>query len=309
MPQAWRGLSGRHQRRVNGRLLIRWGVPSPQAVVTSPTPSLAARLGPLTLMEADSTHRARNDCRERPAGLSRYERVSSEFPLFQPRVSWWAGTSAVVAPAALLGAWVTPSPAWWLTPTAVTVAGAAYVLVAAGLRPADPASRCLLAAGGALTVLSGWLPMVGRVGLWHTAITDIGWVTLCVWPALIAPDRRPLSRVLRRSFGECLAVALGALLLLCVVTRDTVIGAGESYGLPQHLLMTAQAAVPLVIVLGLTLTATQRQAARRAKDAPRVPSAAGAHARRQESRVSLPAESEASRPPEAGVRRPAEARR
>lgn len=228
---------------------------------------------------------------------------------FQPRVPSWAQTSAVVGPGALLGAWLTPAPAWWVTPTAVTVAGMAYLLVAAGLRPADPGGRGLLAAGGALTVLSGWLPMLGRVGFWHTAITDIGWVTLCVWPALIAPDRQPLPRVLRRSFGECLAVGLGALLLLCVVTKDTVIGAGETYGLPQHLLMTAQAAVPLVIILGLKFTAPQKQGARRTNDAPPAPSAAGAHPRRQESGVSLPGESEASGQPEAGVRWPAEARR
>lgn len=183
----------------------------------------------------------------------------------------WAQSSAVVAPAALLGAWLTPAQVWWLTPTAVTVAGIAHVVTATGLRPVDPAGRGLLAAGGALTVVSAWLPMVGRVGLWHTTVTNLGWVTLCVWPALVAPDRQPLPRVLRRSFGEGLAVGLGALLLLCVVTRETVIGAGQTYGLPQQLLMTAQAAVPLLIIVGLKFTRDGDRAlpARRTRHLPR----------------------------------------
>ncbi len=227
----------------------------------------------------------------------------------QPRVRLWAQSSAVVAPAALLGAWLTPAQVWWLTPTAVTVAGIAHVVTATGLRPVDPAGRGLLAAGGALTVVSAWLPMVGRVGLWHTTVTNLGWVTLCVWPALVAPDRQPLPRVLRRSFGEGLAVGLGALLLLCVVTRETVIGAGQTYGLPQQLLMTAQAAVPLLIIVGLKFTPRRGQGAPRAKDAPLAPSGAGKHPRGPESQASHPAEPRASGQPEAEVRCPAEARR
>lgn len=209
----------------------------------------------------------------------------------------------------MLGAWLTPSPAWWLTPAAATAAGTAYVVTAVGLRPAEPVSRWLLAAGGGFTVISGWLPMVGRVGLWHTTITDIGWVTLCVWPALVAPGRQPLPRVLRRSFGEGLAVALGALLLLCVVTSDTVIGAGETYGLPQHLLMTAQAAVPLLIVLGLTHAAPRKHGGPQPEVSTNLPSEAKASGRGLGRRDSDPARAETSDQPQARVRRPAETRR
>ena len=235
--------------------------------------------------------------------------VSSVASWFEPRVPGWARASAGIAFAGMLGAWLTPSPTWWLAPAAATVAGTAHVITAVGLRPAEPVSRWLLAAGGVFTVISGWLPMVGRVGLWHTTITDIGWVTLCVWPALIAPDREPLPRVLRRSFGECLAVALGALLLLCVVTRDTVIGAGETYGVPQHLLMTAQAAVPLLIVLGLTRSGPRRRSRPRPQVSPYLPSEAKASRRGVGSQGSHPAPAETSDQPEGRVRRRAEVRR
>lgn len=236
------------------------------------------------------------------------ERVSSPLPLVQPRVPWWASASAVVAPVALLGAWLIPEPVWWLSPFAATLAGSAHVVTATGLRPVDPAGRVSLAAGGALAALSGWLPLVSG-GLWHTMVTNLAWVTLSVWPALIAPDHQPLPRVLRRSFGECLAVALGALLLLCVVTRETVIGAGHTDGLPQHLLMTAQAAVPLIIVVGLRLTAPRGQSAPRARDAPpRVPSSEPL-SREPERRARHHAEGSAISQPEAEVRRPADALR
>jgi len=196
------------------------------------------------------------------------------------RVPWWGFVSAAAAPTVLSGACLhaavgsgqaltggrladlTAAPGWWLTPTAMTVAGVAHVVTAAGLRPADITGRCLLAIGGALTVVSGWIPLLGRNGFWHTNVTHLALVTLCVWPALLTPQRRQIPAVLQRQFGESLAVALGALLLLYVTTRTDPLRAGSAYGLQQCLLMTAQSAAPLLILLGLRLNAPPQNGAR-----------------------------------------------
>ena len=187
------------------------------------------------------------------------------------KIPWWAQVSAVTGPAMLFGAWLlagevdlgddpgglelsdlATSPGWWLTPAAVTVTGVAYIVTAGGLRPAAPTGRQLLAAGGALTILSGWLPVLGRPGFWHTTITNLALVTLCVWPALISPDRPYLPLVLRRRFDGNLTIGLGALLLLCVMTGMDVVG-GATYGPQERLLMTVQALAPLVVILGVQL--------------------------------------------------------
>ncbi len=200
-------------------------------------------------------------------------------------IPWWAQVSAVTAPALLVSSWLltggvavskaparlslsdlTTQPGWWLMPAVVTGVGLAYLVSAAGLRPADVTGRGFLAAGGALTVLSGWMPVLGRSGVWHTNVTYLAFVTLGVWPALIASDRLDAPLVLRRRSGEVLAVGLGALLLLCVMSGMDPRADGSGYGLQQRLLMTAQALVPLVIVLGveLHLAATRRQVASQA---------------------------------------------
>ncbi len=199
----------------------------------------------------------------------------------EPRVPWWGFVSAAAAPTVLSVACLhaavgsgrdvtglrpvglTGTPGWWLMPAAMVVAGAALVVTAAALRPAATAGRSLLAVGGALTVVSGFVPLLGRNGFLHIHVTHLALVTLCVWPALLTPERRQLPVVLRRPFGEGLAVALGALLLLYVFTRTDPYRAGSAYGLPQALLMSAQAAAPLLVVLGVRKHAPEQPDARR----------------------------------------------
>lgn len=207
--------------------------------------------------------------------------MTSSSPPPQPEVPWWTQACAVTAPVVLAGAWLyaagagsgidagrakppelTMTPGWWVTPAAVTITGVAYVLIGAGLRPADRSARALLAAGGALTVLSGWMPVLGRTGFWHTNVTNLALVTLCVWPALVTPERPQIPAVLQRRFGESLAVGLGALLLLYVGTRTDPLAVGSSYSFQHRLLMTAQATTPLMIVLGLAVNALRQRRAR-----------------------------------------------
>lgn len=206
-------------------------------------------------------------------------RLTPDTPGRQATVPWWAHVSAAVAPSVLLllclhsaltgsGDHVTGSGArdlaagvgQWLTPTALTVAGAALVVTAAGMRPADLTGRWVLAIGGAFTVVGSWLPMLGHHGFWHTIVTNLALVTLCVWPALLTPERRRVPAALRRPFGRSLAVGLGALLLLYVSTDPS--GAAFTVDLPQGLLMTAQSATPLVILLALRRNPLAQQAAR-----------------------------------------------
>lgn len=65
-------------------------------------------------------------------------------------------------------------------PGVATGVGLAYLASAVGLRPADVTGRGFLAAGGVLTALSGWMPVVGLLGVWHTNVTYLAFVTLGV---------------------------------------------------------------------------------------------------------------------------------
>jgi hypothetical membrane protein len=187
-----------------------------------------------------------------------------------PRVPWWGVAAAVVAPVALVGGWwwsasLTPgydpirqpvsdlaagdAPTRWLMTAALVCTGVAYIVAAVGLRPADGAGRGLLGAGGAAVLLTAWSSnaTAGRNGVGHMIATYLAFVTLTVWPAVIARNRPDAPLVLRRRFGQVVALALGVLVLLTVA--EIVVG-GSTLGLRERTLTTAQALVPLVVVLG-----------------------------------------------------------
>jgi hypothetical membrane protein len=187
-----------------------------------------------------------------------------------PRVPWWGLAAAVVAPVALVGGWwwsatLTPgydpirqpvsdlaagdAPTRWLMTAALVVTGVAYIVAAVGLRPADGAGRGLLGVGGGAVLLTAWISNAtpGRNEVGHMIATYLAFVTLTVWPAVIARNRPDAPLVLRRRFGQVVALGLGVLVLLTVA--EIVVG-GSTLGLRERTLTTAQALVPLVVVLG-----------------------------------------------------------
>jgi hypothetical membrane protein len=187
-----------------------------------------------------------------------------------PRVPWWGLAAAVVAPVALVGGWwwsatLTPgydpirqpvsdlaagdAPTRWLMTAALVVTGVAYIVAAVGLRPADGAGRGLLGVGGGAVLLTAWISNAtpGRNAVGHMIVTYLAFVTLTVWPAVIARNRPDAPLVLRRRFGQVVALGLGVLVLLTVA--EIVVG-GSTLGLRERTLTTAQALVPLVVVLG-----------------------------------------------------------
>lgn len=187
-----------------------------------------------------------------------------------PRVPRRGLAAAVAIPIALVGGWwwagaLTPgydpvrqsmsdlaavdAPARWLMTAALVVTGLTYLMTAVGLRPADGAGRGLLGVGGAGILLIAWGPneTAGRNTVGHMIVTYLAYIALAVWPAVIARNRPDAPLVLRPRFGQVVALGLGVLLLLTVTQ---IVVAGPVLGLSERVLTTAQAVVPLVVVLG-----------------------------------------------------------
>jgi hypothetical membrane protein len=188
-----------------------------------------------------------------------------------PRVPWWGTVSAVVAPVALTGGWLLAggstrgydpvrstisdlaagdAPTHWLMTIALVVTGLAHIVTAVGMRPADVIGRVLLAAGGVATLLVAWIPnaVAGRNVVGHMIVTYLAFALLSVWPAVIAVNRPDAPFVLRRRFGQVVALVLVALVLVAIAD---IITDGATLGLRERLLATAQALAPLAVVLGL----------------------------------------------------------
>jgi hypothetical membrane protein len=187
-----------------------------------------------------------------------------------PRVPWWGLAAAVVTPVALVGGWWSAgsvtrgydpvrsslsdlaagdAPNRWLMTAALVLTGLGYLVTAVGLRPADVAGRTLLGVGGVGVLLMAWIPnvTVGRNAVGHMIVTYLAFIALTVWPAVIARNRPGAPRVLRRRFGQVAAITLGVLMLLTVAE---IVTAGATLGLRERVFTTAQALVPLSVVLG-----------------------------------------------------------
>ena len=186
------------------------------------------------------------------------------------RVPWWGVTSAVLAPVFLIGGWtvaqsVIPGfdpvrstisdlaaadePHRWVMTLALVLTGLAHIVTAVGLRPADVTGRGVLFLGGVAPQRVAGLPhkRSGPNLGGHQIGGDRAFATLSLWPAVIARDRPDAPLVLRRRFGQVLA--LGLLLLVAFTVADIVTG-GATLGLRERLLSGAQALAPLVVVLG-----------------------------------------------------------
>ncbi len=196
--------------------------------------------------------------------------VPAPLPALRP-IPWWGRVSAVVAPVALTGGWLwagattrgydpvrstisdlaaVDAPSHWLMTAAFVLTGVAHIVTAVGMRPADVTGRFLLGVGGVATLLVSWIPnaVVGRNVVGHMIVAYLAFATLSVWPAVIAVNRPDAPLVLRRRFGQVLAIALGVLVLVTVA--DIVTG-GATLGLRERLLATAQVLAPLAVVAGL----------------------------------------------------------
>lgn len=190
-----------------------------------------------------------------------------------PRIPWWGRVSAVVAPVALTGGYLwsgavtrdydpvrstisdlaaVGAPTHWLMTTGLVLTGLAHIVTAVALRPADVAGRFLLGVGGAATLIVAWIPnaVAGRNVVGHMIAAYLAFGALSVWPAVIAVNRADAPLVLRRRFGQRVAIALGVLVL---VTLADIVTGGATLGLRERVLATAQALVPLVVVAGCVL--------------------------------------------------------
>ena len=187
-----------------------------------------------------------------------------------PRVPWWGLAAAVATPVALVGGWLWAgsvtrgydpvrssvsalaagdAPSRWLMTAALVLTGLGYLVTAVGLRPADVAGRTLLGVGGVGVLLMAWIPnaTAGRNAVGHMIVTYLAFIALTIWPAVIARNRPDAPLVLRRRFGQVVTITLGVLVLLTVAE---IVTGGATLGLRERVLTTAQALVPLAVVLG-----------------------------------------------------------
>ncbi len=195
-----------------------------------------------------------------------------------PRIPWWGRVSAVLAPVALTGGWLWAggitrgfdpvrstisdlaagdAPTHWLMTIALVLTGLAHIVTALGLKPADVAGRTLLGVGGGATLLTAWIPnsIAGHNVVGHMIAAYLAFATLSVWPAVIAVNRADAPLVLRRRFGQLVAIGLGVLVL---ITIADIITGGATLGLRERLLATAQSLVPLAVVMGCLLAERSR---------------------------------------------------
>ncbi len=196
-------------------------------------------------------------------------------------VPWWGVASAAAAPVLLVGGWTLAAARQrggfdpgvetisalaaldaedrWLMTAALAGLGCCHLTTAAALRPAAPAGRLLLAAGGVGTVLVATYPLPVGDGdsPAHTAAAALAFGALAVWPALgrrrggplalrpaVAGTAGPLA--LRPAVAGTAAATLLGLVGWFVVelVRD-----GDAVGFTERLAAGAQAVWPLVAVL------------------------------------------------------------
>jgi hypothetical membrane protein len=189
------------------------------------------------------------------------------------RVPAWAVVSSAAAPVFLIGGWTLAAalqPRFdsvaqtisalaghaathrWVMTTGLAGLGAAHVVTAAGLRPAAPAGRVVLAIGGAATLAVAALPLPATDGRpAHNVAAGIGFVALAAWPAL--SWRRGAAPVtLRPGLAGAAAVVL-------LATDGWFFGSlgTAQVGLAERVAAGAQALWPLAVVL-TARRATQR---------------------------------------------------
>jgi hypothetical membrane protein len=185
------------------------------------------------------------------------------------RVPWWGVVSAAAAPVLLVGGWTLAAarqvpavdPAVetisalaavdatdrWIMTAALTGLGACHLVTALALRPAARPGRAVLALGGAATVAVAALPLPADGGSTpHAVAAAVAFLALAVWPAAGARRAAP-TLILSRP----VSAAAAAVLLGLVGWFALELTGGARVGRAERVAAAAQAAWPLVVVLGL----------------------------------------------------------
>ncbi|MFC0005309.1 DUF998 domain-containing protein [Micromonospora siamensis] len=186
----------------------------------------------------------------------------------------WALISAATAPTLLIGGWTLAAARQpggfdavtgtisalaghdatdrWIMTVALAGLGLCHLVTAAGLRPARPAGRALLALGGAATLAVAALPLPagGGSSAPHATAAAVAFGALALWPALAVAGRRAPDRAAGLSTGTGTTAAAALLLLVGWFTVELV-GGGDRIGLAERLAAGAEALCPLLVVLRL----------------------------------------------------------
>jgi hypothetical membrane protein len=182
------------------------------------------------------------------------------------RIPSWTVASAAAAPVLLVGGWTLAEsrqpPNYdpvrdtisalaahgatdrWIMTSALAGLGASYLITAAGLSPAKPAGRGVLAVGGVGTVLVAAFPQPAEGNsVAHTVAATVAFVALGAWPAFAA--RRRLGAVLLTPIASGVAT-VG---LLGLVGWFALELHGGQRGLAERLAAAAEALWPLAVVV------------------------------------------------------------
>ncbi|MFF9016849.1 DUF998 domain-containing protein [Streptomyces sp. NPDC014870] len=179
----------------------------------------------------------------------------------------WALISSGCAPLLLAGGWVLAArlegpgydPAtqtisvlgaygaegFWVMTGALLALGVCHLLTAWGLRPAAPAGRWALAAGGVTAFVVALVPAPSSGGsLRHGSVAAVGFVLLALWPVLAAHRHRaaPWGLRLLPAAAATALMALGAVWFLVETHREGAPGAAE------RLVTCMQSVWPFVVV-------------------------------------------------------------
>jgi hypothetical membrane protein len=185
-------------------------------------------------------------------------------------VPWWGIVSSAVPPVLLAAGWTVAASLQsrpydpladtvsalggigatdrWVMTLAFTIAGACEIVTALALRPARPAGRLILVAGGTAGVLVAVFPVHmgdGAPGL-HIAWSVAGLTALSVW-TLAASRRGPAVPWALRP-EVCVGVSVLLLVLLAWFGLELVTSAGRA-GLAERVLGEAQSGWPFMVVM------------------------------------------------------------
>lgn len=143
------------------------------------------------------------------------------------------------------------SPVRGLMTAALLVTGVCHIVTASSLRALRPASRVILAVGGAATIAVAVFPLdaAGRSAA-HAVAATVAFLAMSLWPGWIRARVGALPRLLRPSVTRSVAAVLTALALLFFA----LVAAGSTtlpVGAVERVLAGAQAVVPLLVVLAL----------------------------------------------------------
>ncbi|MEU4270005.1 DUF998 domain-containing protein [Streptomyces sp. NPDC026092] len=164
----------------------------------------------------------------------------------------WALVSSGCAPLLLAGGWVLAarlegpgydpatqtisvlaaygSEGFWVMTGALLALGVCHLLTAWGLRPAAPAGRVALAAGGVASLAVALLPTPSSGGsLRHGSASALGFALLALWPILAAHRGRaaPWGLRLAPALAATALMGLGAVWYLIETQRQGAPGAAE----------------------------------------------------------------------------------